>query len=55
MVAAFAGARKNRLDLSVAIALGSSSQIALFVAPALVLLSYMIGTGPMDLTFWPGP
>ncbi len=54
MAAAFSGARKNRLDLSVGIALGSSSQIALFVAPVLVLLSYVIGPTPMDLQFWPG-
>jgi Ca2+:H+ antiporter len=54
MASAFAGARKNRLDLSVGIALGSASQIALFVAPVLVLLSYVIGPTPMDLTFWPG-
>ena len=54
MAAAFSGARKNRLDLSVGIALGSASQIALFVAPVLVLLSYFIGPGPMDLNFWPG-
>jgi Ca2+:H+ antiporter len=54
MAAAFSGARKNRLDLSVGIALGSASQIALFVAPVLVLLSYVIGPAPMDLTFWPG-
>src|ERR1043166_7066098 len=33
MAAAFSGARKNRLDLSVGIALGSAAQIALFVAP----------------------
>jgi Ca2+:H+ antiporter len=39
MASAFSGARKNRLDLSVGIALGSASQIALFVAPVLVLLS----------------
>jgi Ca2+:H+ antiporter len=51
---AFAGARKNRLDLSVGIALGSASQIALFVAPVLVLLSYVIGPTPMDLRLWPG-
>ena len=43
MASAFSGARKNRLDLSVGIALGSASQIALFVAPVLVLLSYVIG------------
>jgi Ca2+:H+ antiporter len=54
MASAFAGARKNRLDLSVGIALGSASQIALFVAPVLVLLSYAIGPAPMDLQFWPG-
>ncbi|HEV8502028.1 MAG TPA: calcium/proton exchanger [Casimicrobiaceae bacterium] len=54
MASAFSGARKNRLDLSVGIALGSASQIALFVAPALVLLSYLIGPMPMDLEIWPG-
>ena len=54
MASAFAGARKNRLDLSVGIALGSSSQIALFVAPVLVFLSYVVGPTPMDLRFWPG-
>jgi Ca2+:H+ antiporter len=54
MASAFSGARKNRLDLSVGIALGSASQIALFVAPALVLLSYVVGPAPMDLEFWPG-
>jgi Ca2+:H+ antiporter len=54
MASAFSGARKNRLDLSVGIALGSASQIALFVAPVLVLLSYLIGPTPMDLQFWPG-
>jgi Ca2+:H+ antiporter len=54
MASAFSGARKNRLDLSVGIALGSASQIALFVAPVLVLVSYFIGPTPMDLQFWPG-
>src|SRR5512146_1953246 len=54
MVAAFSGARKNRLALSVGIALGSASQIALFVAPVLVLLSYVMGPTPMDLRLWPG-
>ena len=54
MGSAFSGARKNRLDLSVGIALGSASQIALFVAPVLVLLSYVIGPTPMDLQLWPG-
>ncbi len=54
MASAFSGARRNRLDLSVGIALGSASQIALFVAPVLVLVSYVIGPAPMDLQFWPG-
>ena len=54
MLAAFSGARKNRLDLSVGIALGSAAQIALFVAPVLVLVSYFVGPVPMDLQFWPG-
>ena len=54
MASAFSGARKNRLDLSVGIALGSASQIALFVAPVLVLLSYLISPAPIDLRFWPG-
>ena len=54
MVSAFSAARKNKLDLSVGIALGSAAQIALFVAPVLVLFSYAIGPAPMDLQFWPG-
>lgn len=54
MTAAFSAARKDRLDLSISIALGSASQIALFVAPVLVLLSYLIGPTPMNLQFWPG-
>jgi Ca2+:H+ antiporter len=54
MVTAFSAARKNRLDLSVGIALGSAAQIALFVAPVLVLVSYVVGPTPMTLQFWPG-
>jgi Ca2+:H+ antiporter len=54
MAVAFSAARKDRLDMSVSISLGSASQIALFVAPVLVLLSYIIGPKPMDLQFWPG-
>ena len=54
MAVAFSAARKDRLDLSVGVALGSASQIALFVAPVLVLLSYVLGPTPMDLQFWPG-
>ena len=36
------------------IGLGSASQIALFVAPMLALLSYVIGPEPVNLQFWPG-
>ena len=54
MASAFSGARQNRLDLSIGIALGSASQIALFVAPVLVLISYVIAPSPMDLQLWPG-
>jgi Ca2+:H+ antiporter len=54
MATSFSAARKNRLDLSVGVALGAASQIALFVAPVLVLVSYVLGPTPMDLQFWPG-
>jgi Ca2+:H+ antiporter len=43
-------ALKNKMDLSVGIAIGSSLQIALFVAPVLLFLSYLFGH-PMDLEF----
>src|SRR5688572_3393732 len=42
---------KDRMDLSLGIAIGSATQIALFAAPVLVLLSYVIGPEPMDLVF----
>ena len=42
---------KGKMDLAVNIAIGSSAQVALFVAPALVFLSYVIGPGPMPLVF----
>src|SRR4051794_15197912 len=44
-------AHKDKMDLAVNIALGSSAQIALFVAPVLVLLSFVIGAHPMPLVF----
>jgi Ca2+:H+ antiporter len=44
-------ARDDRMDLAVSIAIGSSIQIALFVAPVLVLLSYLVAPEPMDLVF----
>jgi Ca2+:H+ antiporter len=48
---AVAMARKNKMDLSVGIALGSCIQIALFVAPLLVLASYFIAPHPLELAF----
>jgi Ca2+:H+ antiporter len=44
-------ARKNKMDLSMGIALGSCIQIALFVAPALVLMSYAVSPQPLELSF----
>jgi Ca2+:H+ antiporter len=44
-------AAKDKMDLAVSIAIGSSAQIALFVAPLLVLLSFVIGPNPMALVF----
>jgi Ca2+:H+ antiporter len=41
------------MDLSLGIAIGASTQVALFVAPILVLLSLAIGPRPMDLVFTP--
>jgi len=46
-------ARKNRMDLALGIAIGSSIQIALFVAPVLVLMSYFLAPTPMNLVFTP--
>ncbi|WP_028986774.1 calcium/proton exchanger [Thermicanus aegyptius] len=50
--AAITLAMKNRIGASVEIAIGSSLQIALFVAPLLVLISLLFGK-PMDLLFMP--
>jgi Ca2+:H+ antiporter len=44
-------ARKDQMDLAVNISIGSSTQIALFVAPVLVLLSFVFGDFPMPLVF----
>ena len=44
-------ARKDKMDLSVNIAIGSSGQVALFVAPFLVIASYFVGPYPMALVF----
>jgi Ca2+:H+ antiporter len=48
---AITAAMANKMELSVEIAVGSSIQIALFVAPVLVLASYVVGPRPMDLVF----
>jgi Ca2+:H+ antiporter len=42
---------KDKMDLAVNIAIGSSAQVALFVAPVLVLLSFVVGPHPMALVF----
>ena len=44
-------ASKDRMDAAIGIAVGSSTQIALFVAPVLLFLSYVIAPHPMDLLF----
>jgi Ca2+:H+ antiporter len=46
-------ALKNKMDLAMNIAIGSSIQIALFVAPVLVFVSYLFEGGPMNLVFTP--
>ena len=51
---AITAAMKNRMDLALSIAIGSSVQVALFVAPVLVLASLVLGPAPMDLAFPPG-
>lgn len=48
---AISAAMKNRMDLSLSIAIGSSMQVALFVAPVLVLASLFLGPAPMNLAF----
>src|SRR5918997_3119677 len=44
-------AHKDKMDLAVNISIGSSAQIALFVAPVLVLTSFVLGPAPMALVF----
>lgn len=43
---------KNKVDFAMAVSIGSSLQVALFVAPVLVLLGLLVGQ-PMDLVFTP--
>jgi Ca2+:H+ antiporter len=49
--AAIGVARKNKMDLSVSLVLGSCIQIALLVAPLLILASYLIAPEPLSLAF----
>jgi Ca2+:H+ antiporter len=44
-------ASRDKMDLSIGIAIGSSAQIALFAAPVLVLLSLFVGPFPLALVF----
>jgi Ca2+:H+ antiporter len=46
-------ALRNELDVSVSIAIGSSSQVAMFLAPLLLFISYFLGPAPLDLAFKP--
>ena len=48
---AVVAAAKDKMDLAVNIAIGSSAQIGLFVAPVLVSLSFLFGPAPMALVF----
>jgi Ca2+:H+ antiporter len=48
---AITAAMKDRMDLALSIAIGSSVQVALFVAPVLVLASLYVGPAQMDLAF----
>jgi Ca2+:H+ antiporter len=50
---AIRAAVKGQMDLCVGIGIGSSIQIALFVAPGLVLISHFVAARPMDLVFTP--
>jgi Ca2+:H+ antiporter len=40
---------RNKMDLSVSIAVGSAAQVGLFLAPIVVLVSFLIGPSPMAL------
>jgi Ca2+:H+ antiporter len=50
-ISAITMAAKNKMDLSIGILLGSSIQIALFIAPLLVIMSTFFGPGQLNLTF----
>ena len=46
-------AMRNRMEIALSVAVGSTTQIALFVAPLLVLLSLLIAPAPLSLAFAP--
>ncbi|HEY1872227.1 MAG TPA: calcium/proton exchanger [Chitinophagaceae bacterium] len=51
MMTVFSAAAKNKLDISMAVTMGSSTQVSMFITPLLVILSYFIAPSPMDLEF----
>ena len=51
MMTVFSAAAKNILDISMAVTMGSSTQVSMFITPLLVILSYYIAPVPMDLEF----
>jgi Ca2+:H+ antiporter len=54
MITVFSAAAKNKLEMSVSIAMASCTQVAMFITPLLVILSYFIAPTPMDLGFRSG-
>jgi len=44
-------ASKDKMDLAINIAIGSAAQVALFVGPVLVVISFFVGPGPLALVF----
>ncbi len=50
---AVVAASRDRLDLSISIAVGSSAQVGLFLTPLIVLLSFLVGPSPMAMVFNP--
>jgi Ca2+:H+ antiporter len=46
-------ASRRKMDIAIAIAIGSSAQIALFVLPVLVLVSFVMGPFPLSMEFSP--
>lgn len=50
-ISAVVMAQKNKMDLSIGVAMGSSMQVSLFIAPLMVFLSLFVGPGQMNLNF----